>query len=108
MIDLADGPALLIADWKITASHRARHDHAQVRQSTLLQVQVHTESLARQYDLLVVGGVLGGRTRSWRSMRTWGGQGRARRAGRDSPSWSPTRPGPGPESPALEVSRLAR
>jgi DNA invertase Pin-like site-specific DNA recombinase len=47
--DLADAPALLIAGEKITASHRARD--AYVRQSTLLQVQAHTESLARQYDL---------------------------------------------------------
>ena len=51
VIDLADGPALLIADGKITASHRARDAYVYVRQSTLLQVQVHTESLARQYDL---------------------------------------------------------
>jgi excisionase family DNA binding protein len=49
--DLADGPALLIAGEKITASHRARDAYVYVRQSTLLQVQVHTESLARQYDL---------------------------------------------------------
>ena len=49
VIDLADGPALLISGEKITASHRARD--AYVRQSTLLQVRVHTESLARQYDL---------------------------------------------------------
>jgi len=49
--DLADGPALLISGEKITASHRARDAYVYVRQSTLLQVQVHTESLARQYDL---------------------------------------------------------
>ena len=51
VIDLADGPALLISGEKITASHRARDAYVYVRQSTLLQVQVHTESLARQYDL---------------------------------------------------------
>jgi DNA invertase Pin-like site-specific DNA recombinase len=49
--DLADGPALLVAGEKITASHRARDAYVYVRQSTLLQVKVHTESLARQYDL---------------------------------------------------------
>ena len=51
MTDLDAGSALLIADGKITASHRARDAYVYVRQSTLLQVQVHTESLARQYDL---------------------------------------------------------
>ena len=51
MIDLADGPALLISGEKITASHRARDAYVYVRQSTLGQVRVHTESLARQYDL---------------------------------------------------------
>ena len=51
MPELADGPVLLIAGEKITASHRARDAYVYVRQSTLLQVQVHTESLARQYDL---------------------------------------------------------
>ncbi len=51
MPDLADGPLLLISGEKITASHRARDAYVYVRQSTLLQVQVHTESLARQYDL---------------------------------------------------------
>jgi DNA invertase Pin-like site-specific DNA recombinase len=51
MTDLADGPLLLISGEKITASHRARDAYVYVRQSTLLQVQVHTESLARQYDL---------------------------------------------------------
>jgi DNA invertase Pin-like site-specific DNA recombinase len=49
--DLADGPLLLLSGEKITASHRARDAYVYVRQSTLLQVQVHTESLARQYDL---------------------------------------------------------
>jgi DNA invertase Pin-like site-specific DNA recombinase len=49
--DLADGPVLLISQAKITASHRARDAYVYVRQSTVLQVQVHTESLARQYDL---------------------------------------------------------
>jgi excisionase family DNA binding protein len=49
--DLDGGPALLIAGEKITASHRARDAYVYVRQSTLLQVRVHTESLARQYDL---------------------------------------------------------
>jgi DNA invertase Pin-like site-specific DNA recombinase len=48
---VADCPALLIPGEKITASHRARDAYVYVRQSTLLQVQVHTESLARQYDL---------------------------------------------------------
>ncbi len=51
MTGLAGGPALLIADGKVTASHRARDAYIYVRQSTLLQVQVHTASLARQYDL---------------------------------------------------------
>ena len=51
MPDLDGGPALLISGEKITASHRARDAYVYVRQSTLLQVQVHTESLARQYDL---------------------------------------------------------
>ena len=51
MTGLAGGPALLIADGKVTASHRARDAYIYVRQSTLLQVRVHTESLARQYDL---------------------------------------------------------
>ena len=51
MTDLADGPALLIADGKITASHRARDAYVYVRQSTLLQVREHTESTLRQYDL---------------------------------------------------------
>ena len=51
MADLDGGPALLMAGEKITASHRARDAYVYVRQSTLLQVQVHTESLARQYDL---------------------------------------------------------
>jgi DNA invertase Pin-like site-specific DNA recombinase len=49
--ELADGPALLISGEKVTASHRSRDAYVYVRQSTLLQVQVHTESLARQYDL---------------------------------------------------------
>jgi DNA invertase Pin-like site-specific DNA recombinase len=49
--DPAEGPALLIAAGKITASHRARDAYVYVRQSTLLQARVHTESLARQYDL---------------------------------------------------------
>jgi excisionase family DNA binding protein len=49
--DLDQGPALLISGEKITASHRARDAYVYVRQSTLLQTQVHTESLARQYDL---------------------------------------------------------
>jgi len=48
---LAGGPVLLLAEGKVTASHRARDAYIYVRQSTLLQVQVHTESLARQYDL---------------------------------------------------------
>ena len=51
MTDLTEGPVLLISGEKITASHRARDAYVYVRQSTLLQVQVHTESLARQYDL---------------------------------------------------------
>ena len=49
--DLAEGPALLVSGGKITASHRARDAYVYVRQSTLLQVREHTESLARQYDL---------------------------------------------------------
>jgi DNA invertase Pin-like site-specific DNA recombinase len=49
--DLAAGPVLLISGEKITASHRARDAYVYVRQSTVLQVRVHTESLARQYDL---------------------------------------------------------
>jgi DNA invertase Pin-like site-specific DNA recombinase/predicted DNA-binding transcriptional regulator AlpA len=57
--DLADGPALLIASEKITASHRSRDAYVYVRQSTLLQVQVHTESLARQYDLRQRAAALG-------------------------------------------------
>jgi DNA invertase Pin-like site-specific DNA recombinase len=57
--DLADGPALLIAGEKITASHRARDAYVYVRQSTLLQARVHTESLARQYDLRQRAAVLG-------------------------------------------------
>jgi DNA invertase Pin-like site-specific DNA recombinase len=48
---LGGGPVLLLAEGKVTASHRARDAYIYVRQSTLLQVQVHTESLARQYDL---------------------------------------------------------
>ena len=51
MPEVADCPVLLIPGEKITASHRARDAYVYVRQSTLLQVQVHTESLARQYDL---------------------------------------------------------
>jgi DNA invertase Pin-like site-specific DNA recombinase len=51
MPELADGPALLIAGEKVTASHRSRDAYVYVRQSTLLQARVHTESLARQYDL---------------------------------------------------------
>jgi excisionase family DNA binding protein len=57
--DLADGPALLIASEKITASHRSRDAYVYVRQSTLLQVRVHTESLARQYDLRQRAAALG-------------------------------------------------
>jgi DNA invertase Pin-like site-specific DNA recombinase/predicted DNA-binding transcriptional regulator AlpA len=59
VIDLADGPALLIAGEKITASHRARDAYVYVRQSTLLQARVHTESLARQYDLRQRAAALG-------------------------------------------------
>ena len=51
MSDLAGGPALLISGEKITASHRGRDAYIYVRQSTLVQVRVNTESLARQYDL---------------------------------------------------------
>src|SRR5260370_33700191 len=47
----AAGPALLISGEKITASHRARDAYIYVRQSTMVQVQANTESLARQYDL---------------------------------------------------------
>jgi DNA invertase Pin-like site-specific DNA recombinase len=49
--EMADGPAPLIAAGKVTGSHRARDAYVYVRQSTLLQARVHTESLARQYDL---------------------------------------------------------
>lgn len=51
MTDLAGVSVLLVSGEKITASHRARDAYVYVRQSTLVQVQVHTESLARQYDL---------------------------------------------------------
>jgi excisionase family DNA binding protein len=57
--DLADGPALLIAGEKINASHRSRDAYVYVRQSTLLQARVHTESLARQYDLRQRAAALG-------------------------------------------------
>ena len=64
MADLDGGPALLMAGEKVTASHRARDAYVYVRQSTLLQVQVHTESLARQYDLRQQAAWAGPRTRS--------------------------------------------
>jgi excisionase family DNA binding protein len=44
-------PALLVSGEKITASHLGRDAYVYVRQSTPTQVQVHTESLARQYEL---------------------------------------------------------
>ncbi len=79
MADLDGGPALLIAGEKITASHRARDAYVYVRQSTLLQVRVHTESLARQYDLRQRAMALG-----------WPAHQVVVIAGRGSPSWSPT------------------
>jgi DNA invertase Pin-like site-specific DNA recombinase len=44
-------PALLVSGDKITASHLGRDAYVYVRQSTPTQVQIHTESLARQYEL---------------------------------------------------------
>jgi DNA invertase Pin-like site-specific DNA recombinase len=47
-------PAAGTAVWsseKITASHLGRDAYVYVRQSTPTQVLVHTESLARQYEL---------------------------------------------------------
>jgi len=44
-------PALLLASGKVTVSHRGRDACVYVRQSTPTQVVVHTESLARQYEL---------------------------------------------------------
>ena len=44
-------PALLLTAGKITASHLGRDAYVYVRQSTPAQVQQHTESLARQYEL---------------------------------------------------------
>jgi DNA invertase Pin-like site-specific DNA recombinase/predicted DNA-binding transcriptional regulator AlpA len=44
-------PALLVSSDKITASHLGRDAYVYVRQSTPSQVQVHTESLQRQYEL---------------------------------------------------------
>lgn len=47
----ATAPALLLSSDKITASHLGRDAYVYVRQSTPTQVQVHTESLERQYEL---------------------------------------------------------
>ncbi|HKS51336.1 MAG TPA: recombinase family protein [Pseudonocardiaceae bacterium] len=44
-------PALLVTSDKITVSHLGRDAYVYVRQSTPTQVQVHTESLERQYEL---------------------------------------------------------
>lgn len=44
-------PALLVSGGKITASHVGRDAYVYVRQSTPTQVQQHTESLERQYEL---------------------------------------------------------
>jgi DNA invertase Pin-like site-specific DNA recombinase len=43
--------ALLVSNDKITASHLGRDAYVYVRQSTPTQVQIHTESLERQYEL---------------------------------------------------------
>jgi DNA invertase Pin-like site-specific DNA recombinase len=50
-VTVPGGPALLLSSGKITASHLGRDAYVYVRQSTPTQVQVHTESLARQYEL---------------------------------------------------------
>ena len=91
MIDLADGPALLISGEKITASHRARDAYVYVRQSTLMQVREHTESLVRQYELRERAVALGWDAHQVRGDRRGPGpvRGRARQAGRGSRSWSP-------------------
>jgi DNA invertase Pin-like site-specific DNA recombinase len=44
-------PSLRVSSDKITASHLGRDAYVYVRQSTPTQVQVHTESLQRQYEL---------------------------------------------------------
>ncbi|MCA1706705.1 MAG: recombinase family protein [Actinobacteria bacterium] len=48
---LAMAPALRLSSDKITTSHLGRDAYVYVRQSTPTQVQMHTESLARQYEL---------------------------------------------------------
>jgi DNA invertase Pin-like site-specific DNA recombinase len=45
------GPALLLSSEKITTGHLGRDACVYVRQSTPSQVVLHTESLARQYEL---------------------------------------------------------
>jgi DNA invertase Pin-like site-specific DNA recombinase/predicted DNA-binding transcriptional regulator AlpA len=50
-LTVSPAPALLMSGDKITASHLGRDAYVYVRQSTPTQVQVHTESLERQYEL---------------------------------------------------------
>jgi DNA invertase Pin-like site-specific DNA recombinase len=108
--DLADGPALLVADGKITASHRARDAYIYVRQSTLLQVQVHTESLARQYDLRQRAVLLGWPSHQVVVVDEDLGRSGASAAGRSGFSELAADVGLGKAGIilALEVSRLAR
>ena len=47
------------AHQKVAAHHLQRNAYLYVRQSTLLQARVHTESLARQYDLRQRAAALG-------------------------------------------------
>ena len=47
----AAAPSMLVPSSKITASHLGRDAYVYVRQSTPTQVQIHTESLQRQYEL---------------------------------------------------------
>ena len=110
MTGLAGGPALLIADGKVTASHRARDAYIYVRQSTLLQVQVHTESLARQYDLRERAELLGWPARQVVVVDEDLGRSGASTAGRDGFSGLVADVGLGRAGIilALEVSRLAR
>ena len=110
MTGLAGGPALLIADGKVTASHRARDAYIYVRQSTLLQVQVHTESLARQYDLRERAELLGWPAHQVVVVDEDLGRSGASTAGRDGFSGLVADVGLGRAGIilALEVSRLAR
>ena len=50
-LTVSPAPALLMSGDKITASHLGRDAYVYVRQSTPTQVQVHPESLERQYEL---------------------------------------------------------